>query len=215
MTLPLSPPATALYPDCVELGVWTPIPQTPPADLVLHLKQIAAEVSQAIKDRQTMSFHAVGCTGCHADQQATMHVAQAMALQAVHPHHFGGTPVAVPVAFLYHLGDVVYKKDKETAGDQSPPPPLEQGKDFGELYDRQFYSPFASYGPLIFAVAGNHDGKDKDPDGPPRKSAIRHFLTNFCSLAASASDNQSSNRPAMRQPYPYWVLKTPLVLLQG
>jgi hypothetical protein len=182
---------------------------------VLRLKRIAADVSQAIQDRQTLSFHAVGCTGCHADQQATTQVAEAMAVQAVHPHRFGGTPAAVPIAFLYHLGDVVYKKDKDTAGDQSPLPPPEHRKDFGELYDRQFYSPFAAYGPLIFAVAGNHDGKDKDPDVPSRKSAIQHFLKNFCSLADGASDNQSSNRPAMRQPYPYWVLKTPLAYFVG
>jgi hypothetical protein len=215
MNSPPSSPATASFPDCVELGVWTPIPQSPPADLVLHLKQIAPDVSQAIKDRQTLSFHAVGCTGCHADQQATTQVAQAMAVQAVHPYRFGGTPAAVPISFLYHLGDVVYKKDKDTAGDQSPLPPPEHRKDFGELYDRQFYGPFAAYGPLIFAVAGNHDGKDKDPDGPSRKSAIQHFLENFCGLADGASDNQSSNRPAMRQPYPYWVLKTPLAYFVG
>src|SRR5262249_31229136 len=118
--------------------------------------------------------------------------------------------------FLYHLGDLVYKKDKETAGEQSPDPPPEKRHDFAQLYNTQFYAPYAPYAPAIFALAGNHDGKDHDPGGPARKSAIHHFLKNFCGLDdGDPSDNQSSGRLPMTQPYPYWLLETPLAYVVG
>jgi hypothetical protein len=206
------PPAA--WPDCVELGVWTKVPLPPPASLRLKLKEVDQKASQAVKERGVMTFHAAGCTGCHADQQATAQVARAMAAQADHPHRFGGAPAAAPASFLYHLGDVVYKKDKDTAGEQSPPP--EKHHDFAQLYDAQFYAPYAAYGPPVFAIAGNHDGKDKDPDGPTRKSAIHHFLKNFCGLDdGDPPDNASSGRPPMTQPYPYWLLQTPPAYVVG
>jgi hypothetical protein len=155
---------TAAFPDCVELGVWTKVPAPPPRSFRLKLKEVDPQGAKAIKGRGVMTFHAVGCTGCHADQQATAAVAAAMAVQVAHPHRFGGTPAAASASFLYHLGDVVYKKDKDTAGEQSPPP--QPHHDFAQLYDTQFYAPYAPYAPPIFAVAGNHDGKDRDPDGP-------------------------------------------------
>jgi hypothetical protein len=102
---------TADLPDCVELGKWTRIPASPPVSFRPKLKAVDNTESQAIKERGIMTFHAVGCTGCHADQQATTRMAAAMAVQVAHPHRFGGTPTAVPASFLYHLGDVVYKKD--------------------------------------------------------------------------------------------------------
>jgi hypothetical protein len=198
----------------VELGVWTKVPLPPPASLRLKLKEVDKKGSQAVKERGVMTFHAVGCTGCHADQQATAQVAKAMAAQVDHPHRFGGAPAAAPASFLYHLGDVVYKKDKDTAGEQSPPP--EQHHDFAQLYGAQFYAPYAAYGPPVFAIAGNHDGKDIDPDGPTRKSAIHHFLKNFCGLAdGDPPDNASPGRPPMTQPYPYWLLQTPLAHVVG
>jgi hypothetical protein len=206
-------PSTQGLPDCVELGVWTKIPLAPPASLRLKLKKVDKEASRAIKKRGVLTFHAVGCTGCHADQQATTAVAAAMAVQAAHPHRFGGSAAAVPVSFLYHLGDVVYKKDKDTAGEQSPPP--KQHHDFGQLYNTQFYAPYAAYAPPIFAVGGNHDGKDIDPVGPTRKSGIHHFLKNFCGLDDGPPDNQSSDRPPMIQPYPYWLLETRLAYFIG
>ena len=201
-------------PDCVELGVWTQIPTPPPASLRLNLKEVDKKESQAIKERGVMAFHAVGCTGCHADQQATTQVGVALAAQVAHPARSGGTADAVAASFLYHLGDVVYKHDKETAGEQSPPP--EKHRDFAQLYDSQFYKPYAPYTPPIFAIAGNHDGKDREPDGPPRKSAIHHFLKNFCGLDdGDPPDNQSSSRTPVAQPYPYWLLDTPLAYFVG
>jgi acid phosphatase type 7 len=196
-------------PDCVELGIWTPIPVPVPSSLRLKLKNVDMKASQTIKEMGAMTFHAVGCTGCHADQQATTQVAAALAVQAAHPHRFGGAAEALPSSFLYHLGDVVYRKDKDTAGEQSPPPP-EKHQDFAQLYDNQFYAPYAAYPAPIFAIAGNHDGKNREPDGPTRKSGIHHFLKNFCGLDdGDPPDNNSSNRPRMAQPYPYWLLETP------
>src|SRR5262245_9529915 len=58
-----------------------------------------------------MTFHAVGCMGCHPVQQATTKVAAAMVVKVAHPHRFGGTQTFAPASFLYHLGDVVYKED--------------------------------------------------------------------------------------------------------
>ncbi len=204
---------TAAWPDCVELGIWTKVPTPPPESCSLKLKDVDKKGSKAIRDRGVMTFHTVGCTGCHADQRATTQVAEAMAAQVAQPQRFGGSAAAVPAAFLYHLGDVVYKKDKDTVGEQSPLPPPDKRHDFSQLYDAQFY---AAYGPPIFAVAGNHDGKDRDPDGPARKSAIHHFLKNFCGLQdGDPPDNRSSGRPAMTQPYPYWLLETPLAYFVG
>jgi hypothetical protein len=200
----------------VELGVWTKIPVPPHGPFRLRFKDVDRKRNRAAKKGRVLTFHAVGCTGCHADQRTTALVAKSMAAQAEHPRRFGGTPEAAPASFLYHLGDVVYKKDKDTAGEQSPLPPPHERKDFGELYNIQFYAPYAAYAPPIFAVAGNHDGKDIDPEGPTRKSAIHHFLKNFCGMAdGEAPDNQASDRPATAQPYAYWVLQTPLAWFIG
>jgi hypothetical protein len=203
-------------PDCVELGVWTNVPVPPHRPFRLKFKDVDDKRHRAVKKARVLTFHAVGCTGCHADQRTTALVAQAMALQAGHPRRFGGGPDASPASFLYHLGDVVYKHDKDTAGEQSPLPPPPKRKDFGQLYDEQFYGPYAGYAPPVFAVAGNHDGKDVDPEGASGKSAIHHFLKNFCGLHdGGAPDNRSSPRVAAAQPYPYWLLRTPLAWFIG
>ena len=208
--------AAGQWPDCVELGEWTKVPFPLPGSLSLKLKKVDQAAHAAIKKTGVLTFHTVGCTGCHADQLATGWVAAAMAVQVDHPHRFGGTEAAVAPAFLYHLGDLVYKKDKETAGEQSPDPPPEKRHDFAQLYNTQLYAPYAPYAPAVFALAGNHDGKDRDPGGPARKSAIHHFLKNFCGLDdGDPSDKQSSGRLPMTQPYPYWLLETPLAYVVG
>jgi hypothetical protein len=207
------------FPGCVELGMWTPIPLSPPATMSLHLKEVSQEASHAIKAAELMTFHTVGCTGCRVDQRMTAKVADAMAVQVDHPLRWGGTDTATSASFLYHLGDVVYKKDKDNEEDE--PDDASEAKsegdptDFGAFYNTQFYQPYKSYKPPIFALAGNHDGKDK-PGDKPRKSAIHHFLKNFCGLSdGSPSDNTSSDRSPMKQPYPYWMLETPLAYFIG
>lgn len=213
--------------DCVELGVWTAIPAIPPSSLVLKLKDVDADASHAIKSAGVMSFHAVGCSGCRDSQEATTKVAQTMAVQVGHPHRLGGATTALPASFLYHLGDVVYKKDKVneeelSADDDDNAPGAESATgrtDFGAFYKSQFFDPFANYAPPIFALAGNHDGKDKfkvTPGDKPRKSAIRHFLKYFCGVANDKiADNSFAHRPPVKQPYPYWLLETPLAYFIG
>jgi hypothetical protein len=193
---------TPTYPACVEHGVWVPIPLKPPKDgQHLKLKDIDANESHAIRERGVMTFHAVGCTGDFTNHLPGSQVAKAMAGQIHSPDANGGNPAAVGASFLFHLGDLVYK-------DEDPADP--EGKDQTTMYNSQFYAQFADYGREIFALAGNHDGKTS---AHTKKSAILHFLENFCDSKRQRSpDNQTakSKRLTMIQPYPYWLFETPL-----
>jgi Calcineurin-like phosphoesterase len=191
---------TPSYPPCVEHGVWSPIPVEPPTGPNhLKFKDVDAGESHAIRDRGIVSFHAVGCSGDFKEHLPGSQVAKAMAAQIANPREGGGNPAAVGASFLLHLGDVVYKDD-----DPSDP----EGKDQAAMYNSQFYAQFANYGREIFAIAGNHDGKTS---AHTKKSAIVHFLQNFCDSKPKRSpDNQTvqSNRLTMIQPYPYWLFET-------
>ena len=83
-----------------------------------------------------------------------------------------------------------------------------------EMYNDQFYAPYARYGRSVFALAGNHDGKTHatgEHGRDPAHSAIAHFLMNFCATDREPSpDNRSDDRPRMTQPYVYWRLSTAL-----
>lgn len=158
-----------------------------------------------------MAFHAVGCSGDYADHQPGRAVAQAMAAQLAVP----GNGDAPPASFLLHLGDVVYKPDatSDAGGDEDASVLAGTSPDvhYKKLYDEQFYAQFAGYQRPIVAVAGNHDGKDSQHG---HRSAIQRFLRNFCAPANEypkpSKDNHTDHRPAMRQPYVYWRLETPL-----
>jgi acid phosphatase type 7 len=193
---------------CVEHGLWSPIPTPPPAGLLrLKLKDVAAQEARAVKETGTMSFHTVGCSGDFANLPPGLRVAEAMAAQIAKPHGFGGTAAAAAPSFLFHLGDIVYKAD-------DPKEPL--GKDQAVMYNKQFYTQFKGYTPRIFAIAGNHDCK-AHPGEKPKKSAMFHFLQNFCATKQKPSpDNQTDDkRPTMVQPYPYWLLETPVAYIIG
>jgi hypothetical protein len=197
---PSSGDASPSYPPCVEHGIWRPIPVDPPkGPLNLKLKDVDADEARVIRDRGVMSFHAVGCSGDFTEHLPGSAVAKAMAGQIANPHAEGGNPAAVGASFLFHLGDVVYKDED--------PSDLE-GKDQAIMYNSQFYAQFADYGREIFAIAGNHDGKTSTHS---KKSAILHFLQNFCDSTRKRSpDNQIANRSrlTMIQPYPYWLFET-------
>jgi acid phosphatase type 7 len=197
--------ATPAYPECVEHGVWTPIPVVPPSGPHrLTLKDIDPDESHAVKQRGVLSFHAVGCSGDFKDHLAGLHVAKAMAAQISNPRVSAGSSMAVGTSFLFHLGDVVYK-------DEDPADPL--GKDQAAMYNSQFYAQFAGYDRNIFAIPGNHDGKSSDHS---KKSAILHFLQNFCSSKRVASpDNQTDQRLTMTQAYPYWLFETAVAYIVG
>jgi hypothetical protein len=201
------------YPPCVEHGIWTPVPQEPPdalADFILALRDVDVAQHDRIVQDGRMTFHAVGCSGDDANHQPGREVAAAMAAQL-------GSPDA-PASFLFHLGDVVYKPDttSDAGGDEDAPGAAMPDVDQGTMYDKQFYAQFAGYQRPIFAIAGNHDGKFSQHS---HRSAINHFLRNFCAPRAAhpqpSKDNRSDQRPAMMQPYVYWRLETPLAVVLG
>jgi hypothetical protein len=185
---------------CVERGTWTPIPRPrPDGPLVLRLKDVDPDASRAVKDRGVMTFHMTGCTGHYQDHAPETCVAEAMSRQVADPHCFGGEASAVAPSFFFHLGDIAYKGD-------DPDDP--EAKDQHKLFNEHFFTPYAGYARSIFALAGNHDGKDSKH---PEKSAIQHFLKNFCDPRRGPSpDDEAGGRATMTQPYLYWVLRTPL-----
>ncbi len=190
---------------CVEQGVWVPIPREPSSGpLMLRLKDIDPDESAAVKRRGLMTFHMTGCTGHFGYPVPQARVAAAMSRQIAEPHCFGGSKRAVAPSFFYHLGDIVYKDEDRSDVDRA---------DQQKLFNEHFYTPYSGYGRNIFAIAGNHDGKDSKH---PEKSAIRHFLKNFCDSSRNPSpDDPGTGRRTMIQPYPYWLLKTPLAYFVG
>jgi len=196
-------------PPCVEHGLWTPLPVPPPSGrlkaFTLRLKDVHRREARRIKAAGAMTFHMVGCTGCFNDHMPQHSVARVMAAQVRERGTVGcDDPMIQRASFLYHLGDVVYK-DEDTLD--------EERDDQCEMYNSQFYQPYSSYKRRIFAIAGNHDGKQTHEKST---SAIHHFLLNFCSERAGRTfDNQTDGRCAMRQPYPYWRLSTPQAYILG
>ncbi len=188
------------FPKCVENGCWAPIPgPSPEGPLILKLKDVDADLSSRIKDDEVMSFHLTGCTGNDGNGIPGQAVAEAMAAQAEDARAGGGSEAAKKAVFFFHLGDIIYK---------SPDKKNPQREDMQKLFNEQFYTTYKDYPRDIFAIPGNHDGKLKDKDG---KSAIEHFMMNFCTLGRHTSnDNLSSTRKSMIQPYPYWLFRTPL-----
>lgn len=203
------------YP-CVENGVWVPIPRPPPqGDLRITLKSIDSEQSKRIESTNRLTFHSVGCSGryeqCPDSRQPGAVVAEALAAQATNPAVYGGYASADSASFLFHLGDVVYKADPDNdsagAADAS-------GKDQASMYNSQFYQQYASYQPGIFSIPGNHDSKFSRH---PERSAIDHYLINFCDSDHRISPDNigHTGRETMVQPFPYWMLDTPVAYIVG
>lgn len=193
---------------CVEHGIWTAVPKSPPTTLdqfTLKLKEVDTGASDRITTEGTMTFHLVGCSGDFSNHQPQVWGASAMVAQVKDPGPIGGQDHPVTAAsFLYQLGDVVYKPDDNDDTD---------GTDQQQMYSAQFYQPYTDYSRSIFAIAGNHDGKLSKHF---HKSAIDHFLLNFCATDKGKSpDNNVDHRAAMAQPYVYWRLSTPLAYIIG
>lgn len=198
-------PAVVEFPPCVEHGIWVPIPMPPPpGPLLLALKDIDADQSHTIKEQGVMSFHAVGCSGHFGKPAPAARVVEAMAQQIREPHRFGGNAGAAPASFFFHLGDLVYKGDNRDDPEE---------KDQRLLFKEHFFDQYAGYPRCIFAVPGNHDGKDSKH---LEHSPIRHYLQTFCdSKRRQSPDDPAGRRLSMTQPYPYWVLKTPVAYIVG
>lgn len=223
-------------PPCVETGTFTPIPIDPPkTTMLLDYATVAEGMNKKISETGIMTFHMTGCAGDPNSLTQGLAVGEGMASQIASP-----PTGAAASAFFYHLGDITYKHGD--ADDDSDTPPAAhvgsggvavapvaatatQTPDMTTLWNTQFYTQYSSYHypalsglppvPVpIFAVAGNHDAKTKSN---PSKDEIGHFLTNFCGTRGTVSpDNLTGNgRTEMYQPYPYWVLETPLAYIIG
>ena len=190
----------------------------------LSLADVDMDEHERVHKQRKLVFHAMGCSGDPQHPAPQDAIATAMAEQLKQND---------PPSFLYHLGDIAYKLEEEDENHKDecadPVTADEHGGggqgavelDQPQLYDREFYAAYRGYDRRIFAVPGNHDGKYKlDKDSGKLKlkqSSMWHFLVNFCAPTAQASpdDSQSSGRPTMVQPYPYWLLDTPVAYIIG
>lgn len=210
----------ASFPVCVEHGIWTAVPTPPPASVAeftknrvalerftLDLRDVDPRQNDLIHKTGVMTFHMLGCSGSYDDHNVGREIAEQMAGQITNPLLGSINTHAQASSFLYHLGDVAYKPD------------VKEKFDFGDMINEQFYRQYTGYNRPIFAVAGNHDGKNPiSPEGAaePHRSAIQHFLANFCDpKGRKSADNVTDNRHAMTQPYVYWRLDTPLAQFIG
>jgi hypothetical protein len=196
---------------CVEKGIWTPVPRPAPVDLeayTLKLSDLDAAAHQAVIDAGALTLHLVGCSGDFAKHDAQRAVAAAMADQATARGAGGAAPRSPrSAAFLFHLGDITYKPDKHDDAT------IQADTDQHDLYQQQFFSPFASYPRRIVAIAGNHDGKDA---AHSKHSAIQQFLATFCApTGRGARGAGTTPRQPLPQPYVYWRLNTPFAYIIG
>jgi hypothetical protein len=221
---------------CAEANTWTPVLPTRrvpdpdcekvlehlrdvnPAkdDLVLPLETIAPLASKRAEASGVLTFHTVGCSGDPDTAAPQDAVAQAIAA------HLG---LPEQPAFLYHLGDIVYKSgdaelDEDAANRQH------EGKILQRFYSNEFYAAYRQYRAPILAIPGNHDGKYKyaaaEPETPNcDKSARWHYLANFCArkpgivFPRNPDGAGDPGRAAQIQPWPYFVLDTPVAYIVG
>jgi hypothetical protein len=149
---------------------------------------IGKRAASEIEATHRLSFHAVGDTGkgAHSAQQD---VAEAMTRDINQNNH------AKSPAFLFHLGDVIYGDGKEN------------------LYDDEFYRPYAEYPNKIIAIPGNHDG---DVGVTVDKESLKAFRDNFCAPAGSEPPlAKTFSNEMVHQPGVYWMLETKLLNLIG
>jgi len=164
-----------------------------PADLSYNLSgAVEPAVIQSIGASGKMVFHAVGDTG---DINGTG-LARDLAVQMEDQYNNAGNDLKP--AFFYHLGDVVYYNGVSTD------------------YRDQFYDTYKFYQPVIMAVPGNHDGQVlvKKGDPPDPEPSLKGFFMNFCDSKRNPSQS-SPYRYTMNQPWPYWILNTPLATFIG
>lgn len=192
--------------------MWTPVPRDLPpggGGLELHYKDIDSADHDRIVQFGRVTFHMVGCSGDASDHRPQQIVAGGMEAQA---RDRGSDSSAAPASFLYHLGDIIYTPGATTGVapiETDEDTPIAEAADRGQLYNDQFYAPYSGYSRPIFAIAGNHDGKSSPHF---HKSAVGHFLTNFCAASRGPSaDNSTDGRGAMTQPFIYWRFDTPFV----
>lgn len=164
-----------------------------PKDLSFELASaVDPGVISAINATGQMVFFSVGDTG---DINATGLTRDlAVQMEAL----YNGSPANNKPAWLYHLGDVVYYNGEETD------------------YRDQFYDPYKFLDSAILAIPGNHDGQTivNKGDPPDPEPSLKGFFANFCDTKRQPSQS-SPYLLTMNQPWPYWVLNTPLATFIG
>ena len=164
-----------------------------PADLTYDLASaVDPSVIGGINATGQMVFFCVGDTGDINATGFTRDLAEQM--EAL----YKSSPANNKPAWLYHLGDVVYYNGVTTD------------------YRDQFYDPYKFLDSTIFAIPGNHDGQVivNKGDPPDPEPSLKGFFANFCDTKRQPSQS-SPYRLTMDQPWPYWVLKTPLATIIG
>jgi hypothetical protein len=172
-----------------------------PSDLSYGLSgAVDPGILQTINSSGRLVFHSVGDTGDINGLGITRDLAVQMETQVDGGGNGGlsGGGGAGNPAFFYHLGDVVYYNGESVD------------------YRDQFYDPYKFYSPVIFAIPGNHDGQTiiNKGDPPDPEPSLTGFFANFCDTKRSPSQS-SPYRYTMDQPWPYWVLNTPLANFIG
>lgn len=158
-------------------------------DGVMTLANIVGKTAAAdIEKTGQLQFHSVGDTG-RGPHTAQQDVAEAMT-RDINPAQHQKSP-----AFLVHLGDVIYGDGKEN------------------LYDDEFYRPYADYPNKVIAIPGNHDGEE---GVTMDKTSLKAFRDNFCAPAGSEPPfAKAFNSEMVKQPGVYWMLETKLLNLIG
>jgi hypothetical protein len=160
-----------------------------PGDGVMTLADIVgARAAAEIEKTGQLQFHTVGDTG-RGPHTAQQDVAEAMT-RDINPNKHRNSP-----AFLFHLGDVIYGDGKE------------------DLYDDEFYRPYADYPNKVVAIPGNHDGEE---GVTMDKESLRAFRENFCAPPGIEPPFATTfNCEMVKQPGVYWMLETKLLSLIG
>jgi hypothetical protein len=165
-------------------------PPTGEAPFHLDLAEIVdEEILNAIVQNRKLVFHIVGDLGGIKYGVPQRIVANKMEEDFKHnPANLEEDP-----AFFYGLGDCVYFNGQASE------------------YFGQFYQPYEHYMAPIFAVPGNHDGDNIQPE-----TSLEAFVRNFCSpQPVRTPEAGESLRTAMTQPNIFWTLITPFATIVG
>lgn len=182
-------------------------------DLVLTLAHLDPVEAERVQREQRLAFHVMGCSGDPVTEPPQDAVARALIAQTGPPD---------PASFLFHLGDIAYKPDPtdtNTAKRRKADKQVEIG--LSQLVNDEFYVAYTHYPREIVAIPGNHDGKYKrDSDTEEvllSRSSMFTFLRNFCAKERKRSPDDLANtgRRTQQQPYPYFLLDTPVATLIG
>jgi hypothetical protein len=170
--------------------------RTPPHHMDLADVLTSEEVTE-ITEAGSMAFHCVGDTGGVKDPTPQMQVAQG--LQNALTGATGSAPPAgglMAPSFCYHIGDVVYFNGEV------------------DQYYPQFYSPYEHYPLPILGIPGNHDGDPLNAGAISLEGFYRNFLA-APGTPVYTTESRDSGRPAMHQPFFYWIFTTPFATFIG